>query len=194
MLEMARTIHYNIIRWRFTPGTQSVSMATAGAVGEKYAAIAQQVEHFHGKEGVAGSIPAIGSRYINNMRKWRNWQTRKVEGLVGVYPVRVQVPSSAPVLKSNMEPWCSWLTRRPVTPKIASSSLVGSAKPLGCSQVGKAQDFDSCIPWFESRHPSHLAQIAQSVEQRTENPRVAGSIPALGTMIGSLAQLVRVLP
>ena len=27
------------------------------------------------------------------------------------------------------------------------------------------------------------AQIAQLVEQRTENPRVAGSIPALGTMI-----------
>ena len=26
------------------------------------------------------------------------------------------------------------------------------------------------------------AQIAQLVEQRTENPRVAGSIPALGTM------------
>ncbi len=26
------------------------------------------------------------------------------------------------------------------------------------------------------------AQIAQSVEQRTENPRVAGSIPALGTI------------
>ena len=26
------------------------------------------------------------------------------------------------------------------------------------------------------------AQIAQSVEQRTENPRVAGSIPALGTL------------
>ncbi len=25
-----------------------------------------------------------------------------------------------------------------------------------------------------------FAQIAQSVEQRTENPRVAGSIPALG--------------
>ena len=26
-----------------------------------------------------------------------------------------------------------------------------------------------------------IAQIAQLVEQRTENPRVAGSIPALGT-------------
>ena len=29
------------------------------------------------------------------------------------------------------------------------------------------------------------AQIAQSVEQRTENPRVAGSIPALGTIVFS---------
>ena len=28
------------------------------------------------------------------------------------------------------------------------------------------------------------AQIAQLVEQRTENPRVAGSIPALGTTCG----------
>ena len=26
------------------------------------------------------------------------------------------------------------------------------------------------------------AQIAQSVEQRTENPRVGGSIPSLGTL------------
>jgi hypothetical protein len=34
-----------------------------------------------------------------------------------------------------------------------------------------------------SRHPSLRpdAQIAQLVEQRIENPRVAGSIPALGT-------------
>ena len=39
------------------------------------------------------------------------------------------------------------------------------------------------------------AQIAQLVEQRTENPRVAGSIPALGIFIlnighGTLAQAV----
>ncbi len=27
-----------------------------------------------------------------------------------------------------------------------------------------------------------LAQVAQSVEQRTENPRVGGSIPPLGTI------------
>ena len=31
---------------------------------------------------------------------------------------------------------------------------------------------------MQRRHPN--AQIAQLVEQRTENPRVAGSIPALG--------------
>ena len=29
---------------------------------------------------------------------------------------------------------------------------------------------------------SRIAQIAQSVEQRTENPRVGGSIPSLGTI------------
>ena len=37
----------------------------------------------------------------------------------------------------------------------------------------------------KSEHENHRipqdAQIAQLVEQRTENPRVAGSIPALGT-------------
>ena len=33
------------------------------------------------------------------------------------------------------------------------------------------------------------AQIAQLVEQRTENPRVAGSIPALGTTAGEAKAL-----
>ena len=32
--------------------------------------------------------------------------------------------------------------------------------------------------------PKQFAQIAQLVEQRTENPRVAGSIPALGMICG----------
>ena len=27
---------------------------------------------------------------------------------------------------------------------------------LGRSQAGKAQDFDSCMLWFESRRPSHF--------------------------------------
>ena len=34
------------------------------------------------------------------------------------------------------------------------------------------------------------AQIAQLVEQWTENPRVAGSIPALGTIYADVAHLV----
>ena len=33
------------------------------------------------------------------------------------------------------------------------------------------------------------AQIAQSVEQRTENPRVAGSIPALGIYLVDLVEV-----
>ena len=34
-----------------------------------------------------------------------------------------------------------------------------------------------------TRVVNERAQIAQLVEQRTENPRVAGSIPALGTVL-----------
>ena len=59
--------------------------------------------------------------------------------------------------------WCSRLTRLPVTQEIASSSLVGTA-----------------IYGF----------VAQSVEQRTENPRVDGSIPSGSTISADLAHLV----
>ena len=40
------------------------------------------------------------------------------------------------------------------------------------------------IPLCAARHRKRYAQIAQLVEQWTENPRVAGSIPALGTTCG----------
>ena len=36
---------------------------------------------------------------------------------------------------------------------------------------------------FKSRTNRHCGFIAQSVEQRTENPRVAGSIPAGATIL-----------
>ena len=39
---------------------------------------------------------------------------------------------------------------------------------------------DNCLKFIYMKRD---AQIAQSVEQRTENPRVAGSIPALGTIV-----------
>ena len=56
---------------------------------------------------------------------------------------------------ATMVPWCSGLSRLPVTQKIAGSSPVETA-----------------IYGF----------IAQSVEQGTENPCVAGSIPAGATI------------
>ena len=62
-----------------------------------------------------------------------------------------------------MVPWCSGLTCLPVTQEIAGSNPVGTA-----------------ICGF----------IAQSVEQRTENPCVAGSIPVLATSVGALYVLL----
>ena len=50
--------------------------------------------------------------------------------------------------------WCSGLTCRPVTAKIVGSNPIEVAI---------------------------FAQVAQSVEQGTENPRVGGSIPSLST-------------
>ena len=68
-----------------------------------------------------------------------------------------EVRGSNPLPATNliMVSWCSWLTRLPVTQKIAGSSPVETAIIFGF--------------------------IAQSVEQGTENPCVAGSIPAGAT-------------
>src|SRR4051794_31830688 len=58
----------------------------------------------------------------------------------------------------NVEPWCRGLTCLPVTQETAGSNPVGSA----------------IITKYGS--------VAQSVEQRTENPRVGGSIPSRATI------------
>ena len=63
---------------------------------------------------------------------------------------------------------------------------------LNCRRGGTGRRPGLKIPWVvipvpvRSRSPARcgahtLAQIAQMVEQRTENPRVVGSIPTLGT-------------
>ncbi len=80
-----------------------------------------------------------------------------MEQLVARRAHNPKVRGSSP-LPATMVPWCSWLTRLPVTQKIAGSSPVGTA--------------------------NHFGFIAQSVEQGTENPCVAGSIPA-GATIGN---------
>ena len=77
-----------------------------------------------------------------------------MEQLVARWAHNPEAGGSSPP-PATMVPWCSWLTRLPVTQKIAGSSPVGTA-----------------IFGF----------IAQSVEQGTENPCVAGSIPAGATI------------
>ena len=53
--------------------------------------------------------------------------------------------------------------------------------------VSRSLDY-TCISGFNTRlarsaQTAVLAQVAQSVEQWTENPRVGGSIPPLGTIL-----------
>ena len=89
-----------------------------------------------------------------------------------------------------MAQWLSWLERRPVTAKVESSSLfwvvsneltslVNCIWIWNLSSAGRASALQAEGHRFKSC-PRYFAQIAQLVEQRTENPRVAGSIPALG--------------
>src|SRR5690606_41454784 len=80
---------------------------------------------------------------------------------------------------ADLEPWCSRLTRRPVTPEIAGSSPVGSATGTNRSRLVPLLSY---IRLALRRAAARLrGQVAQLVEHRTENPGVAGSIPALST-------------
>ena len=47
---------------------------------------------------------------------------------------------------------------------------------MGSSPIQVANPFLICFEFYID------ASVAQSVEQRTENPRVTGSIPVLGTL------------
>jgi hypothetical protein len=67
----------------------------------------------------------------------------------------------------------------------AGVAELADALDLGSSAYGVGVQVPPPAPYIL------YAQIAQSVEQRTENPRVAGSIPALGTIYNEpLAQSV----
>ena len=47
----------------------------------------------------------------------------------------------------------------------------------------EADVFGYLLPTVQDFETARDAQVAQLVEQRTENPRVGGSIPPLGTII-----------
>ena len=85
--------------------------------------------------------------------------------------------------------------RIPEWPKGADCKSVGTAfggsnppPPIGETHLSDAGWSSLEARWAHNPKvagsnpvPAMQAQIAQLVEQRTENPRVAGSIPALGT-------------
>ena len=84
--------------------------------------------------------------------------------------------------------WRSWLARQIVALEAEGSSpsihpflyrILSDA--FGLSPSGKAQDFDSCIRWFESSQPSQklnlYGPLAQAVEHLTFNQVVRGSSP-----------------
>ena len=79
-----------------------------------------------------------------------------------------QVIGSSPIIgltllkrNFNIAGWSSLEARRAHNPKVVGSN------PAPATRTGKCA----------------FAQIAQSVEQRTENPRVTGSIPVLGIFL-----------
>ena len=64
---------------------------------------------------------------------------------------------------------------------------------VACQIVAPTSRYPNCSMWFNFLLTKQIessvialfcryAQVAQSVEQRTENPRVDGSIPPLGTI------------
>ena len=107
--------------------------------------------------------------------------------------------------------WSSLEARRAHNPKVIGSNPIPatsksakspsskpSVRPMAvCRQGSKRQSkhlaaYDRKRSTQQSTYPdfcfgSLFAQIAQLVEQRTENPRVTGSIPVLGTIRGTKA-------
>ena len=61
-------------------------------------------------------------------------------------------------------------------------------RTLACHARG--QGFESPSGRQKVKQPLLYASVAQLVEQRTENPRVVGSIPTGGTIYADLAHLV----
>ena len=97
-------------------------------------------------------------------------KVRKTRGSVGSIaqlgehmPYKHGVTGSSPVVPTNLARWCSRLARQPVTLEVDGSS------PFRVAIF--------TVPSFGT-----YASVAQLVEQRTENPRVVGSIPTGGTI------------
>ena len=115
--------------------------------------MAQLAEQLICNQQVIGSSPIIG--FMGEFPSGQRGQTVNLLAVLSV--VRIHLPPLRKVYIDNVAGWSSSEARRAHNPKVVGSN-----------------------PTPATRHPMCHAQIAQLVEQRTENPRVAGSIPALG--------------
>ena len=83
--------------------------------------------------------------------------------------------------------WSSSVARRAHNPKVVGSNPAPATNLWSVS----LEAYDVCLSRRRPRvripyGPPFFGFIAQSVEQRTENPRVAGSIPAGATILKNL--------
>ena len=86
----------------------------------------------------------------------------------------------------RFEPYCSHQKGYKRTPNFGP--VVQLVRTLACHARGRGFESHPGRQGFYS--PRLFASVAQLVEQRTENPRVVGSIPTGGTIYADLAHLV----
>ena len=103
-------------------------------------------------------------------------------------------PSTSSILKFYIVAgWSSTVARRAHNPKVAGSNPVPATK----WSRGVVVNMPACHAGdrrFDPGTAIYVGSVAQSVEQRTENPRVGGSIPSRATIFyADLAQLVEQL-
>ena len=85
----------------------------------------------------------------------------------------------------RFEPYCS---HHGVQQHPKCGPVVQLVRTLACHARGRGFESHPGRQGFYS--PGLFASVAQLVEQRTENPRVVGSIPTGGTIYADLAHLV----
>ena len=98
-------------------------------------------------------------------------------------------------MNSIIAGWSSTVARRAHNPKVAGSNPVPATK----WSRGVVVNMPAChagdrrFDPGRDRHFLHKGSVAQSVEQRTENPRVGGSIPSRATILKSQADLAQLV-
>ena len=119
--------------------------------------MAQLAEQLICNQQVIGSSPIIGFKKFGWIPEWpKGTDCKSAANCFGGSnpPPSIQMTVSY-LVKLNIAGWSSLEARRAHNPKVASSNLA----------------------------PATHAWLAQLVEQRTENPRVSGSIPEPGIFI-----------